>query len=141
MSNLTFSFENYRLRKLDFIHQDVNDVKKTIEINQSIQCRHKIEKNRVGVLLTVRVEGELSPFVIEVTYEGFFKFNKDIEKEDKEKTSKIIRINCAGHLYPFLRETIAETTRKAGLQPLLLAPVNFAEVFKNQTEKHKIESS
>jgi preprotein translocase subunit SecB len=45
---------------------------------------------------------------------------------------RLARINCAAMIFPFLREAIADVTRRAGMSPLLLPPVNFLELFKNK---------
>jgi preprotein translocase subunit SecB len=132
MKDLQFSFENYRLCKLDFTLKEKMHQEGTIDINQTIQCQHRFNGQMAELHLTVRLDGDKSPFTIETTYLGVFKFNGNLDDLGEQKRKKNLHVNCAAVLFPFIRETIAETTRKAGLQPLLLSSFNFLKAFEDQ---------
>ena len=40
-------------------------------------------------------------------------------------------------LFPFARNILAETTRDGGYPPLMLNPIDFAALFRKQTEEEK----
>ena len=64
---------------------------------------------------------------------GLFEFEEELEEGD---IARIAGINCAAILFPYIRETVADLTRRGGFPPLHLAPVNFVEVFKaNQVDR------
>jgi len=58
-------------------------------------------------------------------YEGFFLLNRRATKKEVEPLSKV---NCSAILFPYVRETIAEITRRAGYHPLHLGSFNFVEM-------------
>ncbi|MBW1706391.1 MAG: protein-export chaperone SecB, partial [Deltaproteobacteria bacterium] len=49
----------------------------------------------------------------------------------------IAKINCPAILFPFLRECVADITRRAGFNPLILPPINFVELAKQKELKGK----
>lgn len=49
-------------------------------------------------------------------------------------------VNAPAIIFPFLREHLASISMKAGIQPIMLQPVNFvknSEVEKNESENSK----
>ncbi|HDH10854.1 MAG TPA: hypothetical protein ENG83_01395 [Nitrospirae bacterium] len=91
------------------------------------------EKKEMAVMLGVRkLEGNI-PYYFEVRAGALFKF-------DKLPAQKILKqfasVNCPAIIFPYIRETIADLTRRAGFQPLHLDPINFIEMVK-ETEKTK----
>ncbi len=60
---------------------------------------------------------------IKVVYCGHFEFNPNVPSPlTKEAFS---RTNAPAIIFPYLRETIASITTKAGLIPLILPPLSF----------------
>ena len=78
-------------------------------------------------------EGEF-PFLLEIEYEGMFVLNKRASKKDVEPIAKI---NCPAILFPFMRECVADITRRAGFNPLILPPINFVELAKQNELEDK----
>ena len=132
MNELQYTFQDYRLCKLDFKIKDEIWQEGAIDINQTMKCRHRFKNQIAEVFLTILIDGDKSPFTVETSYLGIFEFNENLNAVDKQKREKILQVNCAAVLFPFIRETIAETTRKAGLQPLLLSSFNFLKAFEDQ---------
>lgn len=86
------------------------------------------QKNaRVEVCAQIPGEREKAniPFFIKIIYAGLFKFSDDFTKENIES---FIRVNCPAIIFPYLRETVADVTRRAGFPPLHLPPVNFVKI-------------
>jgi len=50
---------------------------------------------------------------------------------------RIVHINCASIIFPFIRESVADLTRRSGLTPLILDPVNFVALYESSKEKEK----
>ena len=52
-----------------------------------------------------------------------------------DKLQPSLLIDCPRLLFPFARSIIANVTSDGGLPPLLLQPVNFAQLFLNSREQ------
>jgi len=74
------------------------------------------------------------PFAIFIEGKGIFKFKKTPSEAVLKKVSKI---NCPAIIFPYVRETIADITRRAGFPPLHLNPVNFVAFAKQSASKRK----
>jgi preprotein translocase subunit SecB len=80
------------------------------------------------LFLKVEVSGESAPInVFSIEMGGRFQVK---EKPAAEKIGEIAEINCAAIVFPFAREVIADLTRRSGLPPFLLPPINFVEFYK-----------
>jgi preprotein translocase subunit SecB len=64
-------------------------------------------------------------FNVELVYGGVFK----ISGFPKEHTLPILFIECPRLLFPFARQIIAEATRNGGFPPLMIDPIDFAQMF------------
>jgi preprotein translocase subunit SecB len=139
MNELTFKLVQYRLNSLH-LHISDNILKEAaIEFSFEISCSHSIKDTQAVVLLNLHTVGEKLPFTIETSYQGIFEFNQDLNSIEKTIRDKTIKVNCASFLLPFIRETIAETSRKAGFPPLILPPTNFLTLFGAETMTGNID--
>jgi preprotein translocase subunit SecB len=64
-------------------------------------------------------------FNVELVYGGVFK----ISGFPKEHTLPLLFIECPRLLFPFARQIIAEATRNGGFPPLMIDPIDFAQMF------------
>lgn len=139
MEDYTFQFIDYRLISLNFsLKGEVNKNSEDIEINPSFKINREFDKKELKIFLEISMDNEDLPFEFNVVIGGLFKFSRDISTI--EKIDEITNINCAGILFPFLRETVADLTRRAGFPPLLLPPVNFCKIHDELTKIKEIES-
>jgi preprotein translocase subunit SecB len=130
-------FVDFRLIKVDFsINREYNtDKKPLIKPEFSINTELRKKQKKLIVTLAMRqISGNL-PFFFEVKGAGLFKFNKLPEVNLLQQFGSI---NCPAILFPYLRETIADLTRRAGFHPLHLDPINFVELAKKKEEKEVI---
>jgi preprotein translocase subunit SecB len=79
---------------------------------------------RLGVETPLKEENPNFPFHFEVTLAGVFVFSEPIQEEMRVQCASI---NCPTILFPYLRETLADLTRRAGFPPLHLQETNFAD--------------
>lgn len=70
-------------------------------------------------------------YVIEAVYAGAF----EVKNIPDEALEPILLINCPTILFPFLRRIIADMTQEGGFPPLLLDPIDFANLYKQRQEK------
>lgn len=127
---LKFSVKDIRLISARFdLKTDKEYKDKDISVSSTIGLRHNIMENKKLLRLFIKVDicGETLPFSLNVEIGGLFVFS-NILKND-QSLDKIARINCAAILFPYLRETVADIVRRAGLPPLNLPPVNFVALY------------
>lgn len=134
---LNMKFLNFALLKINFFlnqeyREDSADTMVSPDISISHEFREK-EKQLVVILGLRQIKGNI-PFRFEVESGGIFQF-EDIPEEKLLK--QVATINCPAILFPYIRETIADLTRRAGFPPLHLNPINFVQLAKEQEAKLK----
>jgi len=106
------------------------EIKKKINIGIG---RDEKDKTLFKVELQVENDDISSPFNFELIYEGYFKFESSEEIIDEE-IKKLGSINCAAIIFPYIREHLADLTRRSGLPPYHLPPINFVKLYKERTK-------
>ena len=133
--DIKFRLEKSRIRSLNFIIKDkVSGGEFTVPIEINLNHKYDYKKKRIDLLISASIgEGEF-PFLLEIEYEGRFVLKKRAPKKDIDPIAKI---NCPAILFPFLRECVADITRRAGFNPLILPSINFVELAKQKELKGK----
>lgn len=72
-------------------------------------------------------------YIIEAVYAGAF----EVKNIPQDALEPILLINCPTILYPFLRRVIADATQEGGFPPLLLDPIDFANLYQQRQEVQK----
>ena len=136
--NLEINLLNSRVYSLTFRTKS-KAPKGQIPINLTISHKYKYDyKNKtIAVLLSASVNDKQMPFLLEIEYEGLFALNKRVSKKVVEP---IAQMNCPAILFPFLRETVAEITRRGGFNPLMLPVINFVQSAKERKAKTTSQS-
>ena len=67
-------------------------------------------------------------FIIELIYVGVFQL-QDTQREDAEA---MLLIECPRLLFPFARRIIADITREGGHPPLMVDPIDFVGLYRQQ---------
>ena len=70
-------------------------------------------------------------FLIELDYGGLFQC-VDMTEEETEAS---LLIECPRLLFPFARRLIADVTREGGFPPLLIDPVDFVQLYRQQKQQ------
>lgn len=79
-----------------------------------------------------RVEDE-TVFIVELTYGGVFTLNGVLD----EHVRPVLLIECPRLMFPFARGVIATVTREGGIPPLLINPIDFADLYRRQLEREQ----
>lgn len=79
-------------------------------------------------------DGKDVPFTFDVTMGGQFRINEDVRGD----VDRLSRINAPAIILPFVREFVADLTRRAGCDPLYLPTMNFVEAFAKAGEQKQI---
>lgn len=88
-------------------------------------------KNRYEVTLFIRGEArqkDKTVFIVEVTYGGVFV----LDGVPKNAVAPLLLVEGAQLLFPFARNIVAEVTSNGGYPPLMIAPMDFVTLFREQ---------
>ncbi len=101
-----------------------------ININVNVNANPLTEKE-YDVNLTLSAKASFDKevvFNVELVYGGVFR----IEGFPQEHMLPLLFIECPRLLFPFARQIIAECTRNGGFPPLMLDPIDFAQMFQQK---------
>jgi preprotein translocase subunit SecB len=101
-------------------------------INISIGVQSQpVGTNEMEVELRVdarAAEGQAVLFAIELVYAGIFR----LTNIPPDQMRPVALIECPRLLFPFARQIVAEASRNGGFPPLLIDPVDFVAMFRQQ---------
>ena len=75
-------------------------------------------------------------FNVELIYGGVFR----VDGFPPEHVLPILFIECPRLLFPFARQIIADATRNGGFPPLMLDPIDFAQMFQQKIAEDQAKS-
>ena len=99
----------------------------SVEVNVDVQAV-SVSDHVYEVSLTTSITGRdetQTLFIIELVYAGIFTF----QGESDDNIQPGLLIDCPQLLFPFARSIISGVTQNGGFPPLLLQPVNFAQLY------------
>ncbi len=73
-------------------------------------------------------EGDAVLFAIELVYAGIFR----LINIPPDQLRPLVLIECPRLLFPFARQIIADASRNGGFPPLLIDPVDFVSMYRQQ---------
>lgn len=102
-----------------------------ISVNVQANAQHVSDRN-FEVTLDIKVDAKREKetmFIAELSYSAVVTIADDIAEKD---VSALVMVDVPTLLFPFARNIIADATRDGGYPPLLLAPVDFGALFRQQ---------
>ena len=99
-----------------------------IEVNVDVNAAGLAE-DRFEVVLSISAKASQeneTVFLAELSYAGLF----TLQGFSREQLQAVLLIECPRLLFPFARSIIADATRDGGFPPLLVQPVDFAEIYR-----------
>lgn len=99
----------------------------SININVNVNA-NPLSDTDFDVVLTLEAkatEGEKIVFAAELVYGGVFR----IAGFPQEHMLPVLFIECPRLLFPFARQIVADVTRNGGFPPLMIDPIDFAQMF------------
>lgn len=114
-----------RLLKSNFVlnYDSQQEDQQDFDVDLSVRTNYDREKNEATVILKSKTNSEDYPVFFDIEYGGKFKLQEDEEAALK----RLYTINCPAIILPYLREYLADITRRAGLKPFYIQPINFVE--------------
>ena len=100
---------------------------------------NKLADNEFEVTLSIEGKAENGGtvmFSFELAYAGVFR----IANVPEENLHPLIMIECPRLLFPFAREIIATSVRDGGFPPLMLDPVDFVGLYRQNMERQNEQS-
>ena len=87
-------------------------------------------------VLTITVtakSGDKTLFLVEAAQAGIF----TIKGVPADRLQPVMAIHCPTVLFPYVRETIADATQRAGYPPVHLHPINFEALYAQQVAQQQ----
>lgn len=108
-----------------------------ININVNVNA-NPLSDSDFDVVLSLNADardGDKTLFHCELVYGGVFR----ISNFPQEHMLPILFIECPRILFPFTRQIIADATRNGGFPPLMIDPIDFAQMFSQRMaqEQHQ----
>ncbi len=139
MALYNFNFTSFNLTsvRFDLVKKDGGSISTgDIDVNPELSANYSLSgPTHCDILVSVKVTDPRAPFNFFIQGVAGFDFNQEIEMG--EHFDKIAKVNLLSIAFPFVREAIAEITRRMGVAPFLLPPVNFIEMYKVMATKEK----
>ncbi len=104
-----------------------NQVKKRDDGNYNVELILNAKAERDGKIL----------FNVELTYCGLFK----IQNVPDSQLPPVLMIECPRLLFPFARQILAQVTQSGGFPPVMMEPVDFAAIYRQNLEAMAKQSS
>jgi len=102
-----------------------------IKVDIKVESRH-LEERRHEVELSFEVSAkvkERTAFLVELSYVCVVTIG---EKVEPEHVDLLLKVEAPRYLFPFARNILADITRNGGFPPLLINPIDFAQLYLRQ---------
>ena len=96
-------------------------VKKQADDMYAVELTLNAKANRETVVL----------FNVELVYGGVFR----LKNVPENQLSQLLMIECPRLIFPFARQVLASTTQQGGFPPLMMEPVDFAAIYRQNLQK------
>src|SRR6218665_3888878 len=110
----------------------------SININVNVNA-NPLSDAEFDVVLTLNAEakeGDKVLFNVELSYGGVFR----IPGSPQEHMLPLLFIECPRLLFPFARQIVADATRNGGFPPLMIDPIDFAQMFTQRMAEEKVRA-
>ncbi len=106
-----------------------------IQVNVNVQARH-LAGETYEVTLTLNADAKLGDeplFIVELIYAGVF----TVQGVAEQSLRPLLLIEAPRLLFPFARAVISSLTREGGLPPMLIQPIDFADLYRRQLQEEQ----
>lgn len=134
-----FSFENPNSPNSLATQDKQPSINIQINVTATAVAEHDFE---VALAIEGKAENDdLLLFGFELVYAGVFR----IQNVQQENLHPLVMIECPRLLFPFAREIVASSVRNGGFPPLMLDPVDFVGLYRQnmarQAEQQQVKPS
>jgi preprotein translocase subunit SecB len=110
----------------------------SININVNVNA-NPLAENDFDVVLSLSAQakdGDKMLFNVELAYGGVFR----VAGFPQEHMLPLLFIECPRLLFPFARQIVADATRNGGFPPLMIDPIDFAQMFAQRMAEEKVRA-
>jgi preprotein translocase subunit SecB len=127
------SFENPQAPKSLRTGEQAPKLDVNVNVNARPQSQTEFE---IELKLEAKaVRGSETLFIAEVTYAGLFQ----VRNVPQEHIHPLLLIECPRLLFPFARQIIADATRQGGFPPLMIDPIDFAQLYRQRVAELNVQ--
>jgi preprotein translocase subunit SecB len=127
------SFENPQAPKSLRTAEQAPKLDVNVNVNARPQSQTEFE---IELKLEAKAErGSETLFIAEVTYAGLFQ----VRNVPQEHIHPLLLIECPRLLFPFARQIIADATRQGGFPPLMIDPIDFAQLYRQRMAELNVQ--
>ncbi|MBN9045137.1 MAG: protein-export chaperone SecB [Rhizobiales bacterium] len=111
----------------------------SININVNVNA-NPLSDTDFDVVLTLEakaVDGKDVLFNTELVYGGVFR----VQGIPQEHLLPLLFIECPRLLFPFARQIVADATRNGGFPPLMIDPIDFAQMFQSRVAEEQAKAA
>lgn len=128
------SFENPGAPQVHTIRGEMPRAQLSIDVRAKTIAPMQYEVSLVlGISATREQE---TVYIVELEYAGLF----DVTGIPEEHVTPLLMIEAPRLLFPFAREVLAKSTRDGGYPPVMLNPIDFLAVFREQMKRREAEA-
>lgn len=112
------------------------DVQPDVQVQVNLDAKKRSGENQYETAIKLNItskakDGDATLFVLEIDYVGIFQ----VENVPEEQMHPYLLIECPRMIFPYARRILADTTRDGNFPPLMLDPVDFASLYRQQLAK------
>ena len=126
------SFIDVILKELTFSRKEGFSEKPILNIRLESEASISDNGDNLTYEMTCEIYDESKHFNIKCTMIGFF---SPIPGQENMSLREYSELNAPAAIYPYIRETVAATTIKAGLPPVIIPPTNLSIIKKKNVVK------
>lgn len=141
-SNPEIDFTDFRITRLNFsLNTAFSASSQQAQVHTEFKIRHELQETRLKVFLAIIFSdspSQQTPFLLDIEGVAIFELQ---HPPSASALQSLVKQHCAASMFPYLRETIADITRRAGFPPLHIPQVDFARAFAQEPNPTGPESS
>ena len=100
------------------------------DLNVSVEVTPtQLQDNLYEVVLGLKASakiGETTAFLCELDYAAVITLAEGLDNEMRER---LVMVEAPRHLFPFARAILSDDTRDGGFPPLIMSPIDFAQLY------------
>ncbi|WND03700.1 protein-export chaperone SecB [Temperatibacter marinus] len=111
-----------------------------IDVNVNVgvtQINDEVYEVELKISASSKVENDTVAFVVELAYGGLF----GLRGIPEDATKAFLLIQAPTMMFPFARQIIATATQDGGYPPLMLDPINFEALFRQQQAQAEAQAA
>jgi preprotein translocase subunit SecB len=106
-----------------------------VKVSVDVRPNQLEGESRFEVVINLRADatqGDQQAFIVELAYAGVVELPGDTPREHQ---APLLLIEAPRQMFPFARAIVSNAVRDGGFPPLLIQPIDFADLFRRQMQR------